>query len=223
MSIRNTLIAAGSALALCAVASGASAAGTVSATANASVTVVAPTAITKTQDMAFGTVVRPDAGTTTVALDTSDHVTATGGTGGATVASPTSSAKFNITVQAATTYSLTQSLSFLQPGLTNVAPTTAVATTGTLGSIPAAGTQEIRYGGQFDMTAATTPQTYTGTLSVTVTYNKFDQLRRSAPPRTWRRPSVHRSRRVAGGAGGVIPRPGLASRHGDHPGGPRPP
>jgi hypothetical protein len=171
MNIRNRLIAVGSALALSALATSAFASGTASANANASVTVVAPVAINKTQDMVFGVVVRPTAGTTTVALDTSDHVTATGGTGGSVVAGATSSAKFNIVVQAATTYSLTQTLNFTQPGLDNVAPTTAVATTGTLGTIPAAGTQEIRYGGQFDMTAATTPQNYTGTLSVTVTYN----------------------------------------------------
>lgn len=171
MNIRNTLIAAGSALALSALAGSALASGTVSATANASVTVVSPTTITKTQDMVFGTVVRPTAGTTTVALDTSDHVTATGGTGGSAVTSTTSSAKFNIVVQAATTYSLAQTLTFAQTGLVNIAPTTAVATSGTLGTIPAAGTQEIRYGGQFDMTSATIPQNYTGTLSVTVTYN----------------------------------------------------
>src|SRR5471032_301017 len=103
MNIRNILIAAGSALALTALATSASASGQVSATANASVTVVSPTTITKTQDMVFGTVVRPTAGTTTVQLDTSDHVTASGGTGGSVVASTTSSAKFNITVQAATT------------------------------------------------------------------------------------------------------------------------
>ena len=44
-------------------------------------------------------------------------------------------------------------------------------TTGTLGTIPAAGVQEIRYGGQFDMGSATPAQAYTGTLSVTVNYN----------------------------------------------------
>ena len=46
-----------------------------------------------------------------------------------------------------------------------------MATTGVLGTIPAAGVQEIRYGGQFDMNASTTAQSYTGTLSVTVNYN----------------------------------------------------
>ena len=61
MNIRNILIAAGSALALSALAGGALASGSVSATANASVTVVSPTTLTKTQDMVFGTVVRPTA------------------------------------------------------------------------------------------------------------------------------------------------------------------
>jgi uncharacterized protein YaiE (UPF0345 family) len=171
MSIRNSLIAAGAALALSALATGALASGIVSTSANASVTVVSPTTITKTQDMAFGTVVRPTTGANTVTLDTSDHVTLTGAGDGLLINSTTSSAKFNITVQAATTYSLAQTLTFAQAGLTNIAPSTAVATTGTLGTIPAAGTQEIRYGGQFDVTAGTTAQNYTGSLAVTVTYN----------------------------------------------------
>ena len=48
-----------------------------------------------------------------------------------------------------------------------------MATSGTLGTISGAngGSQEIRYGGQFDITAATAAQNYTGTLTVTVNYN----------------------------------------------------
>lgn len=171
MTLRPILFATGAALAISTMAGSAFASGTANATANASVTVVSATTLTKTQDMLFGTVVRPQTGTTTVALDTADHVTTTGGTGASVIASPSSSAKFNIIVLAATTYSLAQTLTFAQSGLINIAPTAAVATTGTLGSIPAAGTQEIRYGGQFDMTPATAAQNYTGTLAVIVTYN----------------------------------------------------
>jgi hypothetical protein len=171
MKLRNTLIAAGSALALSALATSAFASGNVAATANASVTVVSPTTITKTQDMVFGTVVRPTTGTTTITLDTADHVTKSGTGDGSIVTSTTSSAKFNITVQAATTYTLSQTLTFAQAGLVNIAASAPIASTGTLGTIPGAGTQEIKYGGQFDMNAATTPQNYTGALSVTVTYN----------------------------------------------------
>lgn len=171
MNIRNILIAAGSAVVLTAAATAALASGTVTATAPASVTVLSPTNITKTQDMAFGTVVRPsNASTNTVTLNTSDTVTLSGAGNGSVVASATTSAKFTITAPAATTYSTTQTLTFVEAGLTSVAPSLPVATAGTLGVIPAAGTQEIRYGAQFDMTETTPAQTYTGTLTVTVNY-----------------------------------------------------
>ncbi|HXA39758.1 MAG TPA: DUF4402 domain-containing protein [Phenylobacterium sp.] len=172
MKIRNALLAAGAALALSGLATGALASGTVSATANATATVISPTTITKTQDMNFGTVVRPTSGgTNTVTLDANNTVTMTGPGNGSVVTSPTTSAKFNIAVQTATNYTLAQTLTFTQSGLTNITPGTAVATTGTLGTIAANGAQEIRYGGSFDIGIATPIQNYTGTLSVTVTYN----------------------------------------------------
>lgn len=175
MAIRNFLIAATGALALSALAGGALAAGSVQATANATLTILSPTTITKTQDMVFGQIVRPTTGSDTVVLDTGDTVTInhTGGGNGSVVNSTTSSAKFNITSSAADTYTTTQTLTFTQAGLTNIAPSAPVASSGTLGQITGAngGTQEIRFGGQFDISAATTAQTYTGTLTVTVNYN----------------------------------------------------
>lgn len=173
MNIRNTLIIAGAAIALSSLAGSAFAAGgTVSATANASVTVVSPTTLTNTQAMAFGTVVRPTGlnGNTTFALDTLGNLTATGGDG-SIVASTTSAAKFNIGTMAAITYTTTQTLTFAQAGLINIAASAPQVTTGTLGTVGANGTQEIRYGGQFDVTPTTTAQAYTGTLTVTINYN----------------------------------------------------
>ena len=173
MTIRNVLIAAGATLALSALATSALASGSVQATANATLTVLSPTTVSKTQDMVFGQIVRPSSGTNTVTLDTNDTVTISGGGNGSVVNSTTSSAKFNVVASAATTFTTTQTLTFVQTGLTNISPSTPVATSGTLGSIPGTngGTQEIRYGGQFDITAATTAQNYTGTLTVTVNYN----------------------------------------------------
>jgi hypothetical protein len=171
MNIRNVLIAASSALALSGLASGAFAA-TVQATANATVTVVSPTTITKDQDMVFGTVVRPTTGTNTITLGTNDVVTASGGGNGSVVASTTSAARFTISSVAAITYTLTPTLTFNQAGLNNItisAP--AVVGVGTLGTIGAGGTQDIKYGAGFDIGVATTPQNYTGTLTVVVNYN----------------------------------------------------
>ncbi len=172
MKTRHILAAAVSAAAMIALASGACAAGSVSATAPASVTVLSPTTLSKTQDLQFGQVVRPsNANTNTVVLDANNTVTLTGTGNGSTVASTTSSAKFNISAAAGTTYSTTQGLTFTQTGLTNVAASTPTTTNGVAGTIPASGIQEIRYGAQFDMTASTPAQSYTGTLSVTVNYN----------------------------------------------------
>jgi hypothetical protein len=160
------------ALALSALAGAACAAGSVTATAPASVTVMSATTLTKTQDMAFGQVVRPsNANTNTVTLDANDTVTLSGAGNGSAIAGGTTSAKFNLNAPAGTTYSTVQSLSFTQTGLTNIAPSLPTATNGVLGTVPASGVQELRFGGSFDMTSATPAQAYTGTLSVTVNYN----------------------------------------------------
>jgi hypothetical protein len=172
MNMRTALLAAGAAVAAGSFASTAFAAGSISATAPASVTIVAPVTLTKTQDMQFGQVVRPsNANANTVTLDANDTVTLAGGGNGSLIASTTLSAKFNLTAPAGTTYSTLQTLAFTQNGLTNVAPSLPTATTGVLGTVPAAGIQELRYGAQFDMSSSTPAQAYTGTLSVTVNYN----------------------------------------------------
>jgi len=172
MKTPNILVAALSVVAATAMASAACAAGSVSATAPASVTILSPTTITKTQDLVFGQVVRPsNANTNTVILDANNTVSLTGTGNGSMVASTTSSAKFNVSAPAGTTYSTTQGLTFTQTGLTNIAASTPTTTSGTPGVIPVSGIQEIRYGAQFDMTSSTPAQAYTGTLSVTVNYN----------------------------------------------------
>jgi AICAR transformylase/IMP cyclohydrolase PurH len=170
MKIRNILLAAGSALAISALATAASAA-TVSATANASVTVISPTTITKTQDLVFGTVVRPTTGANTITMGTNDVVGISGAGNGSIVASTTSAAKFTLASQAAITYSLSPTLTFVQTGLTNITVGTPTVSTGTLGTLGASGSQDIKYGASFDMGVATVAQAYTGTLTVIVTYN----------------------------------------------------
>lgn len=169
MNTRNFLLAATGVIAMTSVSTAAFAAGTVSATAPASVTVLSPFTIAKTQDLAFGTVVRPQTGSITVAIDANDIVTSNG-PAGTVVSSTTSSAHFLLT-GLTTAYTTTQTLAFTQPGLTSISVPTPVATTGTFGALTPAGTQELRVGGQFTMSAATTAQLYTGTLTLTVNYN----------------------------------------------------
>lgn len=167
---RNRLAAAGAALALFVVAGAASAA-TVSATANATATIISSTTITKVQDMEFGTVVRPTSGSNTFSLGTNDAVTVSGAGDGSVVASTTSAARFTLASQAAVTYTLAPTLSFVQSGLSNIVVGTPIALSGTLGTLGANGSQDVKYGAAFDVSSTTPTQAYTGTLSVVVTYN----------------------------------------------------
>jgi hypothetical protein len=146
--------------------------GSVTATAPVSVTILAPVSLEATQALAFGSVTKPSgAAGNTVNLDTSGAVTITGGGDSTHPASPTTAAKFDLVGPAGTTYSTSQSLSFDQPGLSRAVATSPSAGAGTLGVIPAAGVQELRFGGAFDLSAATPTGAYTGSLSVTVNYN----------------------------------------------------
>jgi hypothetical protein len=165
-------IAALKALAILAVPTAAFAGGSVTATAPVSVTILAPVSLEATQALAFGSVTKPSgAAGNTVNLDTSGAVTITGGGDSTHPASPTAAAKFDLVGPAGTTYSTSQSLSFDQPGLSHGVATSPAAGAGTLGVIPAGGVQELRFGGAFDLSAATPTGAYTGSLSVTVNYN----------------------------------------------------
>ena len=171
MNIRNVLIAAGSAIALTSLATGALAAGSVNATAPASVTVMSPVTITKTVNMVFGNVTRPNTGVSTITLNTADVVTESGGGDGSVAPSATSSAQFDIAAPPGTTFTTSQGLTFTQTGLTNIAASAPTATGGALGTVGPTGLQTLHYGGSFDMSPSTTIQSYTGTLAVTVNYN----------------------------------------------------
>jgi hypothetical protein len=177
MKLRNTLIAVASAVALSALAGGASAA-TLTASAVSSVTVVSPVTLTKTQDMAFGTVVRPSASSTsntTFTMSAAGAVSATGGDG-TVVSSPTTAAKFSlVNTTPGVTFTPSAVLSFAPAGLINVSAGAPLITGATGTSAPfgltVGGTATLAYGGQFDVTPATAAQTYTGTLALTINYN----------------------------------------------------
>jgi hypothetical protein len=87
------------------------------------------------------------------------------------VTSTTSAARFTIASQAAITYTLAPTLIFNQAGLNNIVVSAPAVLSGSLGTIGAGGTQDIKYGASFDVGVATTPQNYTGTLTVVVNYN----------------------------------------------------
>src|SRR4051812_20140683 len=173
MKLQNVVLAAASATALTLSAPAAFASGSVSATATASVTILAPVTIQNTQGLDFGAVTKPaNAGVNTVTLDAaSSNVTLSGSGDGTHAAGAGSAARFNLIGDAGITYSTTQSLAFAQAGLGHVTVSAPVAGNGALGVIPAGGVQELRFGGAFEVTAATPVQSYTGALTVTVDYN----------------------------------------------------
>jgi hypothetical protein len=158
-------------LAFLAVPTVAFAGGSVTATAPASVVILAPVTLAATQGLDFGSVTKPASAGNTVTLDTSGNVTVSGSGNATHAASPVSAARFNLVGDAGVTYSTTQSLSFAQPGLTNVSASAPAVSNGAPGIIPASGVQELRFGGAFDLSAATPIGSYTGSLSVTVNYN----------------------------------------------------
>jgi Domain of unknown function (DUF4402) len=174
---RNVLLAAAGALALSGLATGAFAS-TLSASATSTVIVVSPTTLTKNQDLNFGTVVRPSgtSANTTFTLDPVTGLVTKGTAGdGSVVASTTTAAVFTLQTIAAITYSPVATLTFAPAGqLINIAPSAPVVastTGGTASTVPASGAVTLTYGGRFDVTSTTVPQTYTGALAVTVTYN----------------------------------------------------
>ena len=175
MKLQNVVLAAVTATALSLSATAASAGGSLTATATASVTVLAPVTLQATQGLNFGAVTRPgNAGANTITLDAaSSNVTLSGSGDGARAASTGSvtAASFSVKGPAGLTYTTTQTLSFVQPGLTKVSVSMPVPASGALGVIPASGVQELRFGGAFELSAATPAQAYSGSLTVTVNYN----------------------------------------------------
>ena len=171
MKMRRILIGAVAAAALASLATGAMASGTVSQTSPASATIVSPYTLATTTTMAFGLITRPtNANANTVKLDANDTVTLSGTGDGALVASTTSTARFTLTGTPVTD-STSQCSTRTPGGLGTVNAATPVASTGTYGTIPGAGSQELKIGGSFNITSATPAVPYSGTLTLTVNYN----------------------------------------------------
>lgn len=180
-TLRNILIGASSAVILAGMATAAAAQSTASANGSVAASIIQPVAITKNNDVSFGTVARPNtASTSTVVLDptlSADPVSITGGT--AVVQVQGSRGQFTVTGDGGRTYALTGTGAFdltRSGGSETIAFTPNIAAaSGTLGTLSGtaytAGTQVLYAGGEFDITNTTIPGAYSGTLSLTVTYN----------------------------------------------------
>jgi hypothetical protein len=147
--------------------------GSVTATANVSVTVVAPLTVGSGQTLALRSVIRPANGrANTVTVDPSGKMSIAGpGDAALTGDRPAVSGVFEVVGEPNTTYALTQSLRFDQPGLRDVAAVIGPPSAGAAGLLPASGRQQVRYGGAFRIDPTTPEGRYTGSLQLTANYN----------------------------------------------------
>lgn len=150
------------------------------ATATASGTVVAPIAITAATNLVFGSFAAGPGGTVTVSTSgarASSGVVLMG-------AGTPSAARFDITGQASSTYSITHGGTAVLTNTTGTGNETmaltkfsdlagANATSGTVssGTLDGAGTQSLFVGGSLAVAAAQVPGVYVGTVIATVEYN----------------------------------------------------
>ncbi|HEY8617781.1 DUF4402 domain-containing protein [Phenylobacterium sp.] len=188
-TLRNLLIAAGSAAVLASLATTAAAQqSTSSASATVGASIIQPIAITKNNDVSFGTITRPNTATTSqVVLSTTNTTTPVSIVGGtALVQAQGSRGQFTITGDGGRAYTLsgsTTAFNLTGSGSAsgqNISFTPAFSVdsgslSGTAGVLPGtqftAATQLLYAGGSFNVTNETTPGPYTGTMSLTVTYN----------------------------------------------------
>jgi hypothetical protein len=161
--------------ALSGLASTAHAQASATASANGSATIIQAIAVTKTSDLAFGTIVKPTTGTSTISMSSTGNAwLATGGNAVRAGSGAATSAAFSVTGEGASAFSISVPPTFnlVSNGNTLVVSTTQSATTATLlGTIGSPGSQTFGVGGSFPLTTSAASGAYTGSFVVTVAYN----------------------------------------------------
>lgn len=144
------------------------------ATASGTASIIQPIAATSTQNLAFGTIVKPTgAGTATVTVDTSGGRSVSGGAVALSSTTATA-ATFNVIGEGGSAYSVSVPSTFDMVSGSN---TLVVSTTnnsgngGTLtGSIGSTQTATFGVGGTFNLTSSTASGAYTGNIQVIASY-----------------------------------------------------
>jgi hypothetical protein len=131
-------------------------------------------AIAKTSDLVFGSVVKPAAGSGTVAIDAATGARAvTGGVVG--VANPTPTrAVFNVTGEGGQAISVSVPASFQMTGPQPITVTTTNSAAGApvlSGALGSPGSYSFGVGGSAPITSTTPDGSYSGSFTVTVAYN----------------------------------------------------
>jgi hypothetical protein len=139
-------------------------------------TVYNPISISKTSDMAFGSILPPASGTATVSLSTAGAASTTGGF---LLASTRSAAAFTITGEGGQAFSLVAptTIPLISSGHTLMVSTIrsigsgATSTLSLSGALGTSGSSLLRVGGTLLVPSGTTRGAYTGSLMVSVNYN----------------------------------------------------
>ncbi|HEY8618403.1 DUF4402 domain-containing protein [Phenylobacterium sp.] len=170
MTIRRQLL--GLAAAAAALAGAGHAAAQTSQTATGSITVMQPVLnVTKTADLAFGSVIRPTSGSGTISIDPNTGAVSTSNLGQAG-GNSTSRASFNVEGQANANIQVTYpaSINLLRSGGSETLQVNLTSSMGG-GQIGSGGTVAFHIGGQVTLQAATITGAYSNSFTVTVAYN----------------------------------------------------
>ncbi len=145
----------------------------VSDVAETSANIIGPITITKTVDLSFGNVAVSPTVAGTVVLDPTSTRTQTGGVTLPANTGTVTAAKFTVTGESGTTYSITLPASVLLSNGGNTMIVNAFTSTPTPTGSLASGTEDIFVGGTLNVAAAQVSGLYTNTsdLVVTVNYN----------------------------------------------------
>ncbi len=140
------------------------------ATASASLNIQTAFSVTKTADLAFGTVFLPGTGGGTLTIGTDGSATATG-TGMIAPSSGTTAASFDVSGPASTPYTITLPASAdLTDGTTTLVVDTFTDSAAGSGTLDGSGADTFTVGAKVTIPDTATIGSYTGTFDVTVDY-----------------------------------------------------
>jgi spore coat protein U-like protein len=143
------------------------------ATAAGTATIIQAISVSKSTDLAFGTIVKPTSGTSTISVSSAGVRSITGNAVAAN-ANGVSRALFAVTGEGASVFSISVPSSFSMTAGSNslVVTTASSAASATLsGSAGAQGSATFGVGGSFPLETNTASGAYSGNFVVTVTYN----------------------------------------------------
>jgi hypothetical protein len=143
--------------------------------ANATATVSRQLKISQDAELGFGTIYRPSSGSGTVSLPASTGVRSITGNGGGYMAPTPTRAQFTITGEGGQTVSITvPSTISLVKGASTINVSTSNTGSGAQvlsGGIGSGGSFSFYVGGAFSLNSTTTTGAYTGTYTITTSYN----------------------------------------------------